>query len=91
LFLFLFVELGALLYSLDLLEQVCHHSRPTSLMASANTTPSITMKVLVEWDVIAPVRIVLKGRVGAKYWPATLLIAQKDVGKTTREVIRYLP
>ena len=49
------------------------------------------MKVLVEWDVIAPVWIVLKGRVGAKDRAVALLIPQKDAGQTTREFIRYLP
>src|SRR6266567_671421 len=57
------------------LEQICNHCRPARLMAGADTTPSVTMEVLVEWDMVTPVRIVLEGRVGAKYGPVTLLIA----------------
>jgi len=79
------------LFSTRVLEQICNHSRPASLMSGADPATTITMEVLVEWDVIVPVWIVLKGRVGAKYGPATLLIEQKDVGETTRKVIRYLP
>jgi hypothetical protein len=60
-------------------------------MAGADTATSISMEVLVEWDVIAPVWIVLKGRVGAKDRSMALLIAQKDVREPTRKVIRYLP
>lgn len=60
-------------------------------MAGADTATSIPMEVFVEWDMIVPVWIVLKGRVGAKYGPATLLIAQKDTGETAGKVIRYLP
>ena len=44
-------------------------------MAGADTATGITMEVLVEWDVITPVWIVLKGGIGVKYGPVTLLIA----------------
>jgi hypothetical protein len=60
-------------------------------MAGTNAATSITMEVLMEWDMVTPVRIVLKGRVGAKYGPATLLITQKDVREPTRKFLRYLP
>ncbi len=90
-FLFLFVEPDDRVSSLYLLEQICHHSRPASLMAGADTATSITMEVLVEWDMIAPVWIVLKGRVGAKDRSAALLIPQKDARKPSCKLIRYLP
>ena len=48
LFLFLFVETGALFYSLYLLEKVRHNGCPTGLMASTHTTSGITMEVLVK-------------------------------------------
>jgi hypothetical protein len=60
-------------------------------MAGAYTAPAITVEVLVEWNVIAPVRIVLKGRTGAKDRPAALLVKQKDVCETPREFLRHLP
>ena len=90
-FLFLFVEPCALCYSLCLLEQICNHCRPAGLMAGANTTPRITMEVLVEWDVITPMRIVLERRVRAKDWSATLLVTQKDARETMRKSFHYLP
>ncbi len=70
------------LFSTRLLEQISNHSRPASLMAGADTAPSITMEVLVEWDVITPVWIVLKGHIGTKDRSLALLITQKDAGKT---------
>ena len=60
-------------------------------MAGAYTAPAITVEVLVERNVIAPVRIVLKGRTGAKDRPAALLVTQKDVCETPREFLRHLP
>ncbi len=73
--------------SLCLLEQIRYHSRPTSLMAGTDAAPAITVKVLVEWDVTMPVRIILKGRVGTKYWSATLFVTQKDARKPSRKFI----
>src|SRR2546429_9803370 len=60
-------------------------------MAGAYTAPAITVEVLVERNVIAPVRIVLKGRTGAKDRTAALLITQKDVREPPREFFRHLP
>jgi len=59
-------------------------------MAGADTVPAITVEVLVERNVIAPVRIVLKGRTGAKDRPAALLVTQKDVREPPREFLRHL-
>src|SRR6266571_3856553 len=73
------------------LEEIRYHSRPAGLMAGTDAAPAITVEVLVERDVIAPVRIVLKGHVGAKYSSATLLITQKDVREPPREFLRHLP
>ena len=41
-------------------------------MTGTNATPAITMKVFMERDRIAPVRVILKGHVGAKDCPASL-------------------
>ena len=59
-------------------------------MTGTEPTSVIPVEVFVERDVIAPVRIVLKGRVGAEYSPAALLIPQKDGGETTRDIFRHL-
>ena len=73
------------------LEQIRDHSRPAGLMAGADTAPAITVEVLVERNVFAPMRIVLKGRSGAKDGPAALLVTQKDVCEPPREFLRHLP
>src|SRR6266566_1819109 len=73
------------------LEQVRYHSRPACLMAGTDAAPGITVEVLVEWDVISPVRIVLECCVRAKHWPSPLLVTQKDAGETMRKSIHYLP
>jgi len=59
-------------------------------MAGANTAPAITVEVLVERNVIAPVRIILKGRTGAKDRPGAMLVPQKDqpVEKLLAELIK---
>jgi hypothetical protein len=44
-------------------------------MAGSNAAPSITMKILIEQDVIAPARIILESHVGAKHRPTPLRIA----------------
>ena len=78
----LFVRLDALSSSLCLLEQVRHHSRPACLVAGTDGTPGITMEVLMEWDVIIPSWIVLKGHIGAKDWPVTLPVPQENARQT---------
>src|SRR6266702_2529274 len=75
------------IYLLYLLEQVCHHCRPAGLVAGTHATPGITVEVLVEGDVITPARIVLKGRIGAKDRPVTLLVTQKDARQPSCEFI----
>src|SRR6266446_8388453 len=73
------------------LEQIRYHSRPAGLMAGADTVPAITVEVLVERNVIAPMRIVLKGHVGAKDCPAALLVTQKDICEPPSQLFRHLP
>src|SRR5690348_1746629 len=73
------------------LEQIRNHSRPAGLMAGTDAAPGITMEVLVEWNVITPVRIVLESRVRAKDRPSPLIIAQKDAREPAGEFICDLP
>ncbi len=72
------------------MKEIRYHSRPAGLMAGADTASAITVEVLVERDVVAPVRIVLKERVGPKDRQAALFVTQKDAGETMRKSIHYL-
>src|SRR6266542_1161693 len=60
-------------------------------MAGADAAPTLTVEVLVERDVIAPLCIVLKGHIVAEDRPAALLVTQKDSGEPPREFLRHLP
>src|SRR4249919_895468 len=76
---------------LGLLEQIGDHRRPAGLVAGPDSRPDISVKVLMEGDVIAPVLVVLEGHVAAKHRPSTLLITQKNARQAAREVISDLP
>jgi hypothetical protein len=78
-------------YLLCRLKEIRYHSRPAGLMAGADTSSAITVEVFMERDVVAPLRIVLKERVGPKDRPAALLVTQKDVREPPRELLRHLP
>src|SRR5260221_10413063 len=60
-------------------------------MAGTDPCTCISMKVLVERNGIAPVRVALKHRVGAKHGPAALLVPQKDTGEAACELLCDLP
>ena len=47
-------------FSSALLKQLRHDSRPSGLMAGANTTAGVCVKVLVEEHEIVPIRIMLE-------------------------------
>ena len=43
-----------------LFNQLRNQSRPTSLVASADPSPIVSVKILMELDQVAPVRIILE-------------------------------
>ena len=73
------------------LEQIRDHSRPAGLVAGADAAPAVTVEVLVKRDVIAPLRIGLKGRIVAEDRPAALPVTQKDGGDERRPDLRQSP
>jgi hypothetical protein len=56
-------------------------------MAGTHATPSITMKVLIKQDVIAPVWIVLKVFHVTEDCSAPLVITREDVHQPLREFV----
>src|SRR5262245_60187342 len=61
---------------------------PSGLMPGPETGAVVAMKVLMEEDVIPPVRIVLELRRAAEHRAVPSLIPQKDPGQTRRELPR---
>ena len=53
-----------------LFDQFGDETSPTGLMAGTDSCAVVAMKVFVEKDEVAPVRIALKGLGGAGYGPA---------------------
>jgi hypothetical protein len=60
-------------------------------MAGTYSGPVIPVKVLMKWDMIAPVFVVLEDYVAAKHRTLTLFITQKDACEAAREFISNLP
>src|SRR5215472_8683270 len=75
----------------SLLQQLCHHSSPTSLVAGTYAPACITMEVLVEQQVVAEVGVGLKCLVFAEDRAASMPVTQEDVREPTRELIGDLP
>src|SRR5262249_19880255 len=69
------------------LDQRRYHSRPSRLVARAQSRPVIPVEVLVEEDVVAPVGVGLKLLGTAVYGPAAALVAQEDAGESVRDVL----
>src|SRR5687768_16826964 len=52
-----------------LLDELGDHARPASLVARAHARAGVAVEILVEWHVVAPVRVVLEVRLAAKHRP----------------------
>jgi len=57
-----------------LLDELRYQPCPTRLVAGAKPGGIITMEVFVEWNVIAPVRIVLEQLLSTEHCAAAILI-----------------
>jgi hypothetical protein len=60
-------------------------------MAGTDASARIAVEVLVEQQVLAPVRVGLKGLVRAEDWASPVLSTQEDVRQPARELICDLP
>ena len=58
-----------------LLHQFCHETRPTGLMTCTDPCAVVPVKVFMEWDVIAPVWVVLEGFIAPEDGAASVRIA----------------
>src|SRR6266446_1989750 len=74
-----------------LFDQFCDETGPAGLMASADPGAIVAVKVFVEKDEIAPVRIALKKLGAARHGPAALRIAEKNVNEPPGNFGGYLP
>src|SRR5215471_8016604 len=74
-----------------LLDQLGHKSGPPSLVACSNSRAVITMKVFMELNEVAPVRIALKFARAAVEWPAPRVISEENPDKPAREIGCYFP
>ena len=64
------------------IKQVCDQRGPASLMTRADTRAVIAMEVLVEEEVIMPMRITLHQFDTTEYGPNSVLVFQEDRGQT---------
>src|SRR5574338_542653 len=63
-------------------EQAGDDSSPARLMTGAQTSPVVTVEVLIKQDVVLPVRVFLERPGTAVYRASTILVAQEDPAKT---------
>src|SRR5262245_11403816 len=60
---------------------------PAGLMTGTEASTVVAVKVFVERQVIAPVRVLLKLAGASVDRPPTLVVAQKDAGQAARELL----
>src|SRR5712664_2622830 len=64
-----------------LFDQFCDEAGPAGLMACADPGAVVAVKVFVEKDEVAPVRVALKKLGAARYGPAAFRIAEKNMNE----------
>src|SRR5215470_11895904 len=69
------------------LDQLCHHSCPSCLVARPEPRPAIPMEVLVEEDLVPPVRIALELLRAPVDRPPAVRIAQEDAREPVRDLL----
>ena len=67
---------------MTLLEQLRHQAGPAGLVAGADASPVVAVKVLVKQDVLAPVRVVLKLALPTVDRSATVGAAEEEQGSS---------
>src|SRR5437867_4804776 len=74
-----------------LFDKFCDETGPAGVMAGADPSPIIAVKIFVEKNEIAPVRIALKEFRVASYGTAAVRIAEKNVNEPPGNFGGYLP
>ena len=64
------------------LDQRCNEAGPAGLVTGTNSAPVISMKILIEWDVVTPVRVILEVFYIPEDRSATMFIAREDMYQT---------
>ena len=70
-----------------LLNELGDQACPAGLMAGANAGPIVPMKVFIEEDKIAPVRVALEAVFGAEDGPSPVAVAQEEAYETARQLV----
>jgi hypothetical protein len=83
----LFIDSRSLLALTLLLDELGDEARPTGLMACADAGSILAMEIFMEWDVITPMRIILKGFIPAKNGAPTSDIAAEQVDQSRGDFI----
>src|SRR5690348_16044838 len=74
-----------------LFDQFCDETGPTGLMAGADSGSVVAVKIFIEKNKVAPVRIALKRLSRAGHRPASRRIAEKNAHKPPGNFRSYLP
>jgi len=70
-------------------DETSDEGRPAGLMAGAYAAAGIAMKVLVEWQEIAPVRIRLLHVILSQHGPMAIFVALKDADQSAGNLIGH--
>src|SRR5215472_3050313 len=72
------------------LDQFCNDAGPAGLVAGSQPRPVIPVEVLVEQNVVLPVRIGLEFLGSSVHWTAPRLVSQKNPGQPVGNLPGYL-
>ena len=78
---------GAGVNSAEDLRKHGHQRRPSGLVAGAEAGAVVAVEVLVERNVVAPVRVLLELLRAAEHRPPAALVAQEDALQTSRDLL----
>src|SRR4051794_16514821 len=73
----------------EIVEQDCDQPGPAGLVAGADAGAIVAMKVLVEQEAVAPMRVILELPRGAEDGPPAAAVAQEGRGQTTGDLARH--
>ena|SRR5215813_12567600 len=65
-------------------------SGPPGLVARAKTRAIVTMKIFIEQDEIAPVRVLLKLAAASVHRSSSIPVSKKNAGQPARDLFRHL-
>src|SRR5579884_754973 len=74
-----------------LLDELCNETGPAGLVAGAYAGPIVSVKVFVEMDVVAPVRVLLELAESAKHRSSAVARAQEDARQPTGDLRGDIP